>query len=450
MINILEFTVKDLLLGLRTEYIRYIFDIEQVEPAPLMPDYVAGFTVHGKYIYPLICMEKILELSDNCDNPTGKTAIAVDIEGKVYSLVVDEILKIQEIEERSSENDVVNFYNLQGRVLEEITPQFLKKKINIPPVRQKVETVFLGKESTHKEEEISYIIFGLKDRWFAVNTDFVRKVEDIETVKMTPVNEDNWIEGVFLVKGIPVKAGSMKKLLNIPDSSLGESLIILEKDKKYFGFIVDGIVDIYTLDRAGINRGSSTDSIFKDFFVYSNRVIPVVSEDFIEEVLSKHSLEVVETGEKHRKKSKNKVDILVFKIGNEKLGLKMENLDEVLELKEVHLSSYPTEHEFVKGIIAKGNESYYLISYETALKQKIDTESEDTKILVIADKGFKVAVLISDIQDIISVPEENIAELEDDTLFVKGTVIDKKGELLNLLNPRWITSRYGSTKPVKK
>ncbi|SNZ10129.1 purine-binding chemotaxis protein CheW [Persephonella hydrogeniphila] len=449
MINILEFTVKDLLFGLRTEYIKYIFDIEHVKPAPLMPDYVAGFTVHGKYIYPLICMEKVLELSEECSDPVGKTAIAVDIDGNIYSLIVDEILKIQEIEETSSENDVVNFYNLQGRVLEEITPQFLRKKIKFPPVKQHVETDFLGKKETQKKGEISFMIFQLGDKWLAVNTDFVRKVEDIETVNITPVKEKEWIEGVFLVKGVPVKAGNMKKLLDIGNSS-GSNLIILEKERKYFGLIVDEIIDIYTTEENRINRGSDTDSIFKDFFVYSNRAIPVISESFINEVLDKYSLEIEETEDEFFTKGKSKVDILVFRIGKEKLGLKMENLDEVLELKEVHFSSYPTENEFVKGIIAKGNESYYLISYESALKEKIDTDSEDTKILVITDKGFKVAVLISDIEDIISVPEENIAELEDDSLFIKGTVIDKKGGLLNLLNPRWIISRYGSTKPVKK
>ncbi|WP_457643721.1 chemotaxis protein CheW [Persephonella sp.] len=441
-INILEFTVKDHLFGLRTEYIKNIFDIENVQPAPLMPDYVAGVTTHGRHVYPLICMERILELDGQCKNLTGKTAITVDVDGRNYALVVDEIHKIQEIEKTGKEDDVINFYNLKGEVLEEITPQFLKRKIRIPAFRQS-ETAFQEELSTieKKEDEESFLIFKAGDRFFGVNTDFIKKVEYIENLSKTAVNEDSWIEGVYLLRKIPVKAGNIKKLFNIENGE-GEFLIILEKDRKLFGLIADDIIDIYTVKISKINRGSYEQAVLKDFVVYDNRVVPVLSERFITETLEKYSLETAYEEEQTSTEKKNQIDILLFRIGEELLGIKMENVDEVLEYSDVHISNYPTEIKAIKGLIATGKESLFLISYEEFLGQRIDTDSEDTKILIMKDDDLKIALLISDIEDILVVPEENFAEVDSEELFIRGTVMDRKGNLINVINPKWALFKY--------
>ncbi|WP_457642692.1 chemotaxis protein CheW [Persephonella sp.] len=435
-INILEFNVGELLFGLRTEYIKNIFDIENIKKAPLMPDYVAGITTHGKHIYPLICTEKLLELSDSCEQLTGKTAIAVEIDGNTYALAVDEIRKIQEIEKTGSEDDVINFYNLKGEVLEEITPKFLKAKIKLPPFRQELLTGLIEEEKEkRKEDEEGFLVFKLEDKLFALKTDFVKKVEYIENLKKTITADDSWIEGVFLVKNTPVKTGNLKRLFSLGEET-GEYLIILEKDGMLFGLTADDIIDIVSIKKTQINTGTDRKSILPDFFVYSKEIIPVLSDSFIEETLREHSLKVVYTEEKQTRQTKQ-VEILLFKIGDEKLGIKMENVDEVKEYKEVHISNYPTEVKAVKGLIATNRESMFLISYEEFLNQKIDTDSEDTKIMIIKEGELKIALLISDIEDILVVPEENLALIEDKKSFLEGTVMGKNGELINIINPAW-------------
>jgi len=107
-INLLEFKINDNLFGIRTNHIKNIFDIENVKESPLMPDYVVGVTIHGKKAYLLICLEN----------------------------AVDEILRIQEIEDTGNANDIINFYKVKDMVLEEITPEFLKRKIKIPSFKQ--------------------------------------------------------------------------------------------------------------------------------------------------------------------------------------------------------------------------------------------------------------------------------------------------------------------------
>ncbi len=439
-INILEFSIDNNLFGIRTEYVKNIFDIENIKRVPLAPDYMAGVTTHGKHIYPLICIEKLLEISSNCNNPVGKTAITINIDGKHYSIIVDEIHKIQEIEKTNQEDDVINFYNLQGKVLEEITPQFLKRKIKVPPLNQNIpNTLFKDKNLEKKEDEINFLIFKIGSKYIGINAQFIKKVEYLEDLHKTPTERKDWIESVYLVKDTPVKSGNLKKLLKIEEGQ-EEFLIILEKDKKLFGLLADEILDIYTIKKSQLNKGKDEVSILKDFVVYNKQLIPILSENFIQKILEEHSLETSKT-ESTNTKNKKEIDILIFSIGQEKLGIKMENVHEVIEYEDVHISNYPTEIKEIKGLIATGKESLFLLSFEEYLNQKINPE-ENSKILIIQDKNIKIALLISDIEDIMQIPQENLAETDSEETFIKGIAIDKKGYLINLINPKWILYKF--------
>ena len=235
-INLLEFKIKDNLFGIRTDYIKTIFDIEKVKPVLLMPDYVVGITSVGKNAYLLICIEHLLGISkESCKNVIGKTAIVVNVYGKLYAFIVDEILKIQEIEKNDSD-DIVNFYNDQGKVLEEITPDFLNLQIKVPSLRYEKEKDEQNKENSIKNLSYkTFLIFELDGYYFALNTDYVKKVEYLDNLKKSITAEDTLVEGVFLVKKYPVKALNFKTLFKLETDHNEESLIILEKEKKGFG-----------------------------------------------------------------------------------------------------------------------------------------------------------------------------------------------------------------------
>ncbi|WP_457623899.1 chemotaxis protein CheW [Persephonella sp.] len=444
-INLLEFKVDGQLFGIRTEYIKNIFEVESIKQAPLFPEYVCGLTVHGKYIFPLISLRKILELSHKSENPLGKTAVTVNVSGKYFSLLVDEILKIQEIEKKDKDSDIINFYNLKGEVLEEITPEFLSLKVKIPPLKQTVNTDTLKKLNNKKEDEENFLVFNLNEKLFGINTDCIKKVEFVESLVETVAKEDEWIEGIFLLRDIPIKTGNLKKLLNL-DGKSGDYLIIIEKDKNLFGFLVDNIIDIFPVKNSKINRGSSNDSYFRDYVVYNGSVIPILSPDFIKNILEKYSLKVSDIENHGNNNKTDEIDVLIFRIGSENLGIKMENVDEVIEFKDIHLSNYPTENKAIKGIMALNDESLFLISYEDFLNQKIDIESEEVKVLIIKDGELKIGLLISDILDLISVTTENFALFESDSSFILGTVLHKKEGLINLINPRWIISEFSAKK----
>jgi purine-binding chemotaxis protein CheW len=435
-INILEFSIGNNLFGLKTEHIKTIFEIENVKDLPLAPDYIYGVTNHNKQIYPLVCFEKLLELEDNCKDVIGRTAIVVNIDNKHYALVVDEIHKIQEIEKTENSDDVINFYNLQGTVLEEITPSFLKRRINMPPLKQDISHESFENTTARKEDESSILIFRIGEKILGIPTDVVKKVEHTEDLEKTHIKEKSWINGIYLIRDIPVKAGNIAKLLDIKQQKI-EYLIILEEEGKYFGFEAEEIMDLITVKTTSIKKGNSINNFINDFVLHNNKIIPIISKNFIKESFQNHGLKA-NVKDKESNETKEEIDILVFKLGDDLFGIKMENLHEVLDFDDVYISNYPTEIDEIEGLIATGKESLFLITFEKYLKKKINPQ----KILIIKEENLKIALSVTDIEDILSVPKNNFAEFETNQLFVKGVVIDKKNNLINVLNPAWILYKY--------
>ncbi len=443
-INILEFKVKDHLFGIRTEFVKSIFEIESFRKSPLLPKNVIGFTSYNKHIYPLICMEKLLSLSEECTDPHGKTAIVINAGEKYFALVVDEILKIQEIEKNQEGNEVINFYNLQGKLLEEITPEFISLNVKIPHLNQKISSQSFSFEEKDKNfSERSFLIFTLGNQKCGLDTDFIRKVEYAEgEINKITKDQNSWIDGVFLLKNNVIKVGNLKKLLGLKDNQTNEkNLVIIEDNNKIFSFLVDEIVDIHSISEEKINRSTKDSFIFKDFIVHEKTIVPIISEEFIKESFEKYSIKINSSLEEFKQK-KNEVDILLFKIGKERFGVQMENVSEVFDYSDTHVSSYPTENKSILGVVTARKETYFLITYEHILGEKVDKNSEDTKILVISDDKVKIAILISEIEDIVHISEDNIAKFEDNSQFIKGTFLTKEGELVNLLNPSWIVSEF--------
>jgi len=436
-INLLEFKIKDNLFGIRTEYIKTIFDIEKVKPVLLMPDYVVGITSVGKNAYLLICIEHLLGLSkESCKNVIGKTAIVVNVYGKLYAFIVDEILKIQEIEKNGSE-DIVNFYNDQGKVLEEITPDFLNLQIKVPSLRYEKEKYELNKENSIKNVSYrTFLIFELNGHYFALNTDYVRKVEYLDNLEKSITAEDTLVEGVFLVKNYPVKALNFKTLFNLETDHKEESLIILEKEKMDFGIKADSILDILSIPEKEINKSENENAILKDFFVYKNTIIPVFSDEYLEKLLEKYAL-IREKSEEKKIKVDEK-DFLLVDILGETFAIPMEKISEVLEYEDIHISGYLSDSKYIKGLGAFREKSFFIFTLENLLNKNINASSEDKKVIVLEEKGAYTSILISEIKDIVSIPLDRISKLDTQDSIVGGIVLDKNEEIINVINLEWM------------
>ncbi|WP_029520989.1 chemotaxis protein CheW [Persephonella sp. IF05-L8] len=435
-VSVLEFTIGDSLFGIQADYIKLIFDVEIIKDVDMVPDYVIGITRYGENVYPLICTARILEMEgDFCNQSIGKTAIVVKTRKGLYALLVDEIIKIQEIE-KTDENSIINFYKEQDTVLEEITPKFIEQRVNIPSFFEKKEKDFA---KTLSQEERAFVLSEIEDRIIGFDIDLVKKVEDIEELKPSKIPTENWVNRVYSLKNMIIKTGNLRKLLNINEKK-GENLILLSKDNKILGIEVDKINDFAAVPENEISI-STKEEIFDRYFIHNGKIVSVIANKHINNWIDQYALKS-EVHHEEETKRKDTKEILLIKIGNKRFALKMDEIVEVLNYEDVKISTYPTKNPYIKGIMAFREKTYYLISFETALNQKIDID-ENTKILIFQKDGKEGALIISEIEDILSVPEEKIIPVSSESSFIDGAFISDTGDIINFLNPNWIYNAEG-------
>lgn len=426
---ILELRIGEIIFGIKIDVIRLIFDIETLEPAYFMPEYVIGITKYYQNVYPVICLQKVLGLEENnCKNPIGKTGVVLKIKDKIFAVLADEIIKIHEVTKEGEE--LVSFHKDKEIIVEEISPQFLDSKIEIPPFEEKKYHQEIKKAESEEEKE--YLIIAVKNQLHAIDAQLIRKVETGRNLNEI-ISDNRIVTSTFIYKNQPVLVVNYCKLIAGEEGNPQE-LILLEENKKVVGLSVNEVIDFVPVPLNKITKIEGEKKL-KGFFIYNEQVVSIVSDSLIKEMINKYGTHIV--GEEDtQQKRKDITEIMMFSIGNKKMAIYMEDIYEVAEINDVHISSYPSTNPCIKGLLVYKNKSYYLVDYGGFLNENVEV-NEDTKIIFLKDENLSVAFLVSQIDDVVSVEQNQINHILSTESFIKGSII-LNNKIIEIINPRWI------------
>lgn len=106
--------------------------------------------------------------------------------------------------------------------------------------------------------DIQVVIFNLKNELCSVETSIVYKIEKYSEVSLVPEMPD-YIRGLYNLRGRVVPIIDLNKRFSKNDSEItGKTkIIITEKDNQLFGFIVDNVLEIVTLDEQSIDKSEA-------------------------------------------------------------------------------------------------------------------------------------------------------------------------------------------------
>ena len=432
---VLEFKLGDKVLGIRTDFVKVVFEIEKVEPIHSNSDYVLGVVEHNEQLYPLLCPAKIADIDvSHCKDPVGKTAIAISHEGKTYAILADKIVQIREIDKKIEEI-IVDFYKSEDGLIMEISPDLIEEKLDVPIFTERKKDFFLNEEEI--KIETVYLIFKVGRRLIAVPAEKVKKVEELERDKIYSVPGNSWANKVCLLVDTAIKVGDLRDVLEDENGKTEDSnyVVVLGKGRKYIGIVADDIVDLLPMYSTQISKGKE-DEMFSTYFCYNRELVSVLSDRFIDELIESSALETQLAESQNRQL--NEKEVLVVRIGEHRFAIMMEHVLGILNYGEVKITPCPTDSEYLKGIVVTSTFSHVLLDIEKMLNDKVDV-GEETKILVFKEGEAEGAFVISEIEDLISVPEGNIF-FDKRPGIIAGAVLDKSGRSINLLNLKQLSS----------
>ena len=448
MTNLLTFKIDDSYFAVEVNNVKWIIDIEKVFDVAIMPSYVIGEILHNESFYFLVCLKKLLKLG-NCEDLNDKSAIIYAVNGKEFAIVVDEILQISEIENKTAYSDKVGFYANGKDVVEILGEEFFDEAIEVPAIkpsldRQK-ELLLNRYENKKKLNENNFLLFKLNNETFAIEVSKINNVEVLEDAKKgVYISKEKYIAGIYQIKKRLINLIDLKKLLNI-EGALGENIFILKKENSYLGIAVDEVLNIVTIPDSEINSLKDDNDIIKEFFLLKDETISIINENFLTTLMDKHA--IVSKKESYQEEELSSTlkrelnEFLIVKIGSKNFAIMMDRVKEISEEEDVHITRSFENNKYIEGIAAIDSRSYILFNLSKLLGE--ENKNETQKMLLVLesefnDNRYEFTLFVDDIVDIVQIPKEQVYFLTmEERYFLKGT-ISLQNNIYHIINTVWI------------
>jgi len=400
----LEFRVSDKYFAIEMNKVKHFFEVEDIKKLPSLPEFVVGIVKYNNYVYPLISLKKAWGIEEE-DSDMG---IAIVYKGKEYAVLIDEIIKIDELEKK--ENFLIEVFEENGKIIGNLSLDFLKD-LHIPTFKnhyiEKKDEIF------NKENE-SFLFFKCNEEILGIETSIIKKVEEYQ-------NSDIMILGESIVKVLDAN--------KIYKKCEKENLIVLE-DEKVAALPVGEIVDIHIIPKDKIM--TSNEGVFNKYILYKGKDVKLFSTSYLKKFIAKYGVHIQKNNE--NKMYNEKTEVLVVNILGEKFAIRMKNITQIEEYEESHLT-FANSNPYVKGIITTNEGATYILSFEKILGKK-HIKNEESKIIVLKHHSDIKAIIVDEIEDLIYVDEENVIIANESENYIGGMII-YKDKLIPLLNINW-------------
>jgi chemotaxis signal transduction protein len=396
----LKFRVGEKHFAIDMRNVKHFFEVEEILSFPYLPHFVKGIVKYNNYAYPLISLKKAWNLNEEDSN----IAVAIIYKGKEYAILIDEVLKIEELEKK--EGFMIEVFEEDGELISKLDLEFLEY-IEVPTFKNKPaeKKKLLG-------EENSYLLFKCNNELLAIKSEMVRKIDEYE-------NKDTYSLNGFVIPLI-----SFSKIYK--DCNKESIVIIKDNNNKNMGLIVGEIIDVVLIEKDDIVKA---DGMFDEYFIWKNQEVKVFNNEYLKLKIEKFGVFGVEKEEKH---FLDKVEVLIFKVLGQRFAMLMEHIVEIMEYKETNMH-FNADNPFVKGLISTREGAAYVLSLEKLFNKEFKPTSE-SKIIVFR-KHLLRALIIDQIEDLIYVDESKIVFSDSPESYIGGVVMDK--EMLALFNPDW-------------
>ncbi len=433
---VLEFRLGDELYCFNTKIVKYVFDLEEYEELEGVDEVVRGLVRYGGDAMLLIdtlflyCGEK--RMHPDC----SKSVIVVEDDNEaLYGMLVDEIVKIEDVEpasatlDLSSEEMIIHHYKERDKLVNEVVPLPLLHAKKIPSFKKELpnDTLQENEQFCDKEE---YLLFKIEKKLFALNTGWIKEVVEKENGVFELEHRSTRFKGAVAVRDDVYKVANIK-----PEVLNGGELIVVEKEGEHFCIEADQVFGIEYFDVKKIEMLVNTLDYIDGFYNKDGEVVAIIDENFFLSHKQKEKNTKENTDEQTQKEKLNQRGFLIFKLGKKDFAIDMNNVRQVVEVEDIpHTDSSAISAATSSNIAFVTEWNHHGV--EVASLEKIlnrECEEEPGEVIMIELDEKISGVLVERVDDIYYAKTENIAVSDDKEALVSGTLF-KEQKLVAILN----------------
>ncbi|NUV00320.1 hypothetical protein XO12_09540 [Marinitoga sp. 1154] len=280
---------------------------------------------------------------------------------------------------------------------------------------------------------MNYLIFELNKQNYCIPMLKIIEIIRIKKITRIPLFPE-YIQGLINLRGEIIPVVNLKVRLGYKEDLNRFSKIIIIKENKPFGIIVDRTKGILNSVESEIESKSKyVESILKkenkDYILLNTKHLIEIKRTKL------NKLKLTKTSKMKRKKIQLK-KIMVFELNHEKYGLMIDNIQEIVRYKAPDkISKIP---EYIKGIITVRDEVIPIVDLNYRLYNKITLINENTKLIIINVKGIKAGLIVDNTYFFVDVSEiKKLPHIIKNKKNFKG-FLKYKNESIMVLEPEFI------------
>lgn len=228
--SVVEFRLFNEIYCFNTDHVKYVYELDTYRSVHGIHAAVIGIGKYNKDTMLLIDTAKLYN-GKSLDMQKEKSVIVVpDENGMLYGMLVDEIVKLEEVEvvetslDLNNKEMIVNHFKENDTLVNEVYPIPLLKKYHIPAITSR-DTHSSEHSLQDKSSRRNYLLFRVGNALYAIASFYVREVLENEFDRFALPKESN-----SLYKGAIALRDEVVTLVNF-GAKERRDLIVIESDK---------------------------------------------------------------------------------------------------------------------------------------------------------------------------------------------------------------------------
>jgi len=425
--SVLEFRLNQDIYCFNTKQIRYVFDLDVYENITGMDESVVGIVRYNDDMMLLIDTLHLYNKEEYLDLSTQKSVVVIkDKDSSLYGMLVDEIIKIEDVEiapvtlNLSNEEVVINHYKENNLLINEIAPLPLLHVKKIPAFKKEIVEV----KNTKNFDKSEFLLFTIQDKYYAVEAFKVKEV----VLKEGPIFEleqkDMRYKGALSIRDEVVKVA------NIEPESQKEDVIVIEHKGDRFCIDVDDVLDIEEFDIEKIESLNNPSSYIKAFYNFRSNIVGIID---IEYFVACKDEDIDQIEENSKEVIRKKEGYLVFDIADKKFALDMHYIRQVMHTQDISKtkSSLVGLNSFTEFIATWNHHAVDVIKLDKIFE--FTTNQDDSQVIIIGDDHYFKGILVDNVEDILYIEKNEVSHSSSESI-IDGAIVYEE-QLIPKLNP---------------
>lgn len=438
---------NDVSFGIPTIYVGQILRVPDITPMTMAPVEVRGLSAVGGNIATVLDFNTLLGLPQCTASEQQNRVITLEEPFGELCLLVDEVsvsivLEQSTVEYLQGDKDVVmaivryDDVLIQVVNLEQAVRSIHKTTVNPRKITDK--NSLSEQQISNNEETMRYLVFKMGDEEYAIVIDNLREILTATAPLTTIAGANEEILGMMSLRDELIVVADLRLHYGYQSKNSDKNrIMIVERNGKTLGLMVDEIVDIYEFGQSCIEASGVVDPInqIEGIVQYDNRLISLVGNGLSDMIMAANEEFIVanNVADDTLESASALREVVIFKLGSEEYAFPIEEVAEIIDM--THVTPVVNAPAMVDGIINIRGQIVTIGSLHKRLGIA-NENTHDQKILICHAPSGRIGFFVNSVSDVMEVNATQMRPDEDGNgLFSDVLHLDEGKRLVLLFAP---------------